>query len=376
MQEHKDFITEGETLQSNLRLQMLFLGLGLLGVFGGIVFLVGVRGWWPWLVVLFGLSMLVESLRRILPVVKDLEEGAITIEERVAHKRENHDEIVLDGGVLPYGEYWIEVAGRKMAVSQKIYHWVRARDEVVVTFYPHTNSVANIVRTATGQEDAPKPRYYPRTIEEKAEAEREHHLGVQLLDLFSDLGVDARSLGSATPLRYSADCWIEITEGPIRWFSYTFDDYMSCYVPDPRIGTNFPPVASDLVLIKRAQNIGSVESLRWKSDNQQYSTISLDKGKDEKHRRFIVDSLNRESAAGLKVLASGIRITPGWGCCMLPLPDDIDLHLQFDPDNSWGEELPMWDEETLELKVRPMWNRYQAIAESLLALPIPTDEEA
>ena len=170
----------------------------------------------------------------------------------------------------------------------------------------------------------------------------------------SRLGIDARVLELDPFTSTASEIWIEIAEGPIRWFasvdpetSAVPEDFESlCYVPDSRIRTDSARLSFDPHPVKSFPLFGRVKGVRWTP----HSTG------DDSTRDFslqVAGSLTENSAVTQSVLESRpaslqLRTDPPRGCWTI---------VQDGRESEWTPEL---------------WALYQEIAKHLLALPMPT----
>ena len=145
---------------------------------------------------------------------------------------------------------------------------------------------------------------------------------------------------------------IEIAGGPIQQIDYSFLGegavLRSVEVPDARIGSEFPDISLESVRVKSFPLFGSVKEVRWKESSLSYG--------DEDESLFnlpVAEALSQDMDVRSAMMMAG-----------------IDLSFFADSDTgSWTlypHPVKQW--------TRPTWDCCQAIAQSLLAMPMPTGE--
>ena len=170
-----------------------------------------------------------------------------------------------------------------------------------------------------------------------------------------DLGIDARMLERAPILEKDDDYhmprgWIEIDGGPIRWVALGDDPQdpeTPWFVPDPRIGPEFPMLAMRAAIqtVRSFPLFGRVIDtvVRW-------GWCELHHGINKGLSSHVADGLTQETDLSEIIITGGyeyflVASDPGRGCWTI-LEDEMQ-----------------W--------TRPLWDCHQAIAKALLAIPLP-----
>ena len=163
------------------------------------------------------------------------------------------------------------------------------------------------------------------------------------------LGIDARAL-EQDPFAFGAG-WglVEIAEGPIRWVEYS--EYGTClYVPDARIGP-IAHILPDFPFVALTEEGTDPEGVPW----QEIYSVLRQRDRDSNER--VAERLAMLEAHHVGVGDIGrdlvIWVLPGdgvegWWCL------------------EWDDRRPEW--------TRALWDRLEALAQCLLATPIPTGE--
>lgn len=173
--------------------------------------------------------------------------------------------------------------------------------------------------------------------------------------------------------------WAQIADGPTRWVDLGLgtlkakDDsrltsFLSatwegpgfetlCYVPDARLGPDSPRVRMVSDRVKSFPLFGRVKRVRWQSLSLLRPDLAVP-GHTQKDKDFgirVSESLGQDPGATEAIKASGAEICvvtdPDCGCWVLAADDR--------PITKW---------------TRPLWDCCQAVAERLLAMPIPSGE--
>lgn len=207
----------------------------------------------------------------------------------------------------------------------------------------------------------------PKELAERAEELREGLLsGAQrLCTTLGNLGIDARELGPAPGLGVGnggAWCgWIEVPEGPIRWMGVRSDGSSFCLAPDSRIKARYPRVslaagwyrAAGAKQVQWYVNEYSDFGSSWfpiPSPSPRGKTISTLENELSLH---IADRLSQDPDITEAIILGGVGFELETdlvgGCWILT----AHTHGAF---------------------TRPIWDCCQAVAEALLAIPLPTDE--
>ena len=186
-------------------------------------------------------------------------------------------------------------------------------------------------------------------------------LVVEKLSDLRDLGIEAHSVerqGSTTV------AWIELAEVPIRWMYCSFVEELGVgegffvlqeevsYVPDSRIRVDFPRMRIYPSPVKSRRFFGHIMGVRWET-GRGLSQESKD------FSRRVADSLTNDTAPTQAVLR-------GWWPFLPVGIDAVRGCWTFRKDNS----TPGSDSMT---STKELWDYYQGIAETLLAMPLPTD---
>ena len=178
-----------------------------------------------------------------------------------------------------------------------------------------------------------------------------------VIDTLRSLNVDAVAL-ELDPFELEPDeTWLELTNCPIRYIETVPDPYegtvdTTVYVPDPRITSDFLAVWVAPVWVRTFPLFGRIKAIRWKD------TSGYPRGrKGESLTRFMIDHLNHDTTVANTILSARDTLPePGW--------------IENDAKHScWI--LVGWDRPR-EL-TRPVWDCYLAMAEALLAMPVPTE---
>ena len=191
------------------------------------------------------------------------------------------------------------------------------------------------------------------------ELRKEHYAEArQLCATLGSLGIDAQALEQG-PERYNPDDdghagWIEVAEGPIRWVALNWDPIdidTGWLVPDARIGAEAPRIRIHDEPVESFSVIGGTKGVRWVlCDALAYQPDDV--------AREVAENLNNNTAVTQKILLGeffglDIDTDPVLGCWRIwgPKPEDV----------------PQWS---------GWWECYQAIAEALLAMPVPKGADA
>ena len=261
----------------------------------------------------------------------------------------------VPGGQASWTEYRIRVSNTEFEVSKRLYQSVSQGDEVVLTLDPAEDFDLNSM-LASGAHDL--LQYHSEVVAitrgtsstaqqlsalelQAAERAAEHPLG-------DDFGVDARALKQDPFTSARSGDWVEIAENPILWVEFVpgFVGYsgFNCYVPDSRIGPGSPHAWIKPVRVKSFPVFGRVKGLRWEGYRG-----------DEALGSSVADRLTQDEAVEVGLSSSffdqnlHVEAAPDRGCWVLGIDDD------------WLLDTERWD-------------CCQAIAQCLLATPLPTAE--
>ena len=198
-------------------------------------------------------------------------------------------------------------------------------------------------------------------VEKREAIARGIRAGQMMCDTLTSIGVDARRLeGPPEPVKnYGNDWWagwIELAESPIRWVVFEASDEdeicVSWLVPDPLIEAGSHPIMIHPVPVKSFPIFGHIEGVTWKL-REGWANQPRDAA------RKVAESLNKDTAVTQRLLVGAfngltVRSNPLLGCW--------EIH---------GQDL----EDTIEVpEGRRQWECYRAIANALLAMPLPTKE--
>jgi len=174
--------------------------------------------------------------------------------------------------------------------------------------------------------------------------------------------------------------WVQIADGPIRWVElglgtlkakadFRLTSFLSatgeglgfgtlCYVPDARLTPDSPRVRIVSERVKSFPLFGRVKRVQWEFPNDHRHYLPPDfavPGQTQRDRDFslrVSESLGRDPAATEAINSGGAELCvvtdPDCGCWILAANDR--------PMTKW---------------TRPLWDCCQAVAERLLAMPIP-----
>lgn len=343
-------------------------GIGLVGL------LVAVAAAAPDAVVaIFGIAFLFGSFFLLLKFVvglSDVDVERTRFTGKISDKYREHigerlppDHVAWTDSMEPT-DSWVVVSDTRFRVSPRQFHSVNVGDDVTlivrgdgrgerprVIELTLVNSSARPVSDPEAPEEisglnselihkdvesiSRRPHPPPVSDREKSELEEYAH---DLRTILAKLGIGARQLELTPFSGFGGDSfsWIELAEGPIRWALLEWDDDFEevgpnrwC-VPDSRIGNSFAHI-----------RIHS-ESYRWTlcdELNVQPQELS----------QSVADNLTEElrSRTFGRMGLLDVETDPGRGCWL--------IH-QINDDDEW---------------TRPLWDRYQVLAETLLAMPLP-----
>ena len=171
------------------------------------------------------------------------------------------------------------------------------------------------------------------------------------------LGIDARIL-ERNPLTsqpteieegLKEDGWIEIADGPIRWVE---PGRGLCHVPDSRIGPDFKCPYSEVYSerLKQFPVFGRVKSVQWRNGSGGAAGP-----RDADFSELVAGYLSKSTAATEPLMIAG-----------------VDLCVFLEPyRGTWIVHETGWYRWT-----RPLWDCCQAVAETLLAMPMPSEEQS
>lgn len=187
-----------------------------------------------------------------------------------------------------------------------------------------------------------------------------------------ELGIVVR-LSSENPLPlatkceegdFSSETWLEIADGPIHWIRLASgggDNETSFYTLDPRIKSSFPLVSITPVLETGSPRFGyakgvygRVNGVHW---TLHFDFACLEENTNAVFSKHVARGLSDDPSITRGLLSHDlldfdlfVAAGPGYGCWAIR---------EGDEDKAWS---------------RPLWEHYQAIAEALLAMPIPSEE--
>ena len=330
------------------------VGLGLvLGLIGGGVWgmvapwVTDVTLWWPTLLgvigVLFGVFL--------ATIVAGEYGGRAEIAGFVGRKY--HD----DEGEGP-SPYYITVSGTEFRVDKNLYDWVPENRLVTLKVrggLDHGTVIAiRRGRSPTAQKPGIGTGEGQRSARESAQPLRRQLIGEawRLHAELTSLGMDSQVLerGPAPEDEEALLGWVEISQGPIRWVVVSDDelDFHTCWLaPDPRIGVDTPFIRIHPTPIKSRPFFGREIGVRWIQYNAEYQPIGW--------TQHVADILNHDATVTQRMVVSEpyslhVQTDPGRGCWAI---------LSDNEDTKW---------------TRTLLEYYQAIAEALLAMPLPTEE--
>ena len=160
--------------------------------------------------------------------------------------------------------------------------------------------------------------------------------------------------------------WLELFVGPIRWIGIGMGFNSNfLYVPDPRITSYFPQVVVFPIREHTFLGFGRVKAVRWKAwwKADKHGELATS---DRSFSLRIAEHLSQDRVLVEKIIPRTGR--PADPPCMSA--GDLKC-VQTAPDHCcWIIFGIHWAGEW----TKPIWDCYQAIAEALLAMPMPTDE--
>ncbi len=339
---------------------------------------------WPGWIFVFPVTGMWLVLHLIASSISTNRESMAGMELDVGYvqKVEEGERPVSDTGSVPWQSIAIAETAARDSVNQREYQY-----DGSILFKVHVGDLVMLSTDADGQildlrnESRPtlhQPgatgRIHPEQLAEECSRDQYEEWvpedEADLLDetrrvsaTLANLGIDARVLerGSA-PYNDDADAqtsWIEIAESPIRWVEIEWDsDGMdtSWLVPDAQIRPDSLDVFIHSEPVKSRPLFGSVKGVRWIPIGLYHlPNISRPYPPNDISRK-VAENLGHDAAAAQRMLLGEcfdfwVRSVPELCCWRIwgPKPEDV----------------PDWS---------GWWDCYQAIAEALLAMPMPSNE--
>ena len=261
-------------------------------------------------------------------------------------------------------DYFIRVSRTTFPVSKGLFNSVIARDEIVVTLDlimgVVTKQQLSVLELQEAQRRAKAECVVLRDLEIDAKVEERGPLSAEPTEIEESYHSSERPSGQKwwqssagfyqqRMLDESADSWIRIAGGPIRFTRLTPDPDYHLHVPDSRIRPNLSNVAilSRCVRVKAFPLFGRVTGLRVRWDS--------------------CGSCNQDRDISLRI-ASSLR--DNVGVAETIISGDFKIHVATDPSRgSW-----VLFESGRRTVTEPWWDCCQAIAGCLLATPMPNGE--
>ena len=334
------------------------LGIALFGVFLigiGVAISLMPRGG-PWVGLAFALlgSWLIwKSIGHRSDVKADRRSGTAELSGTVSERHEQTTESYGEYGSASTTSHYIRVRNRKFGISQALYHWIGRGDEVVVSFYPRTQTLVEVTRTKRGP---------PEPVKEVPAQDPADTVTGKICQALRDIGVAASV--SASDMYGGGE--IKIAVGPIREVNVRAVDpwdnlhQIECVVPDSRIGRDVPLIHAHSV---RARSFfGKVVGVRWDAP---LNEVSNRRGG---FAQSVADRLNSDQAVTKSIEQAGFDVVVetdpaayrgGWLLQRAAGHGNVDDEMSESKATRW---------------TRAGWDCYEAIAEVLLAMPMPAEE--